>query len=69
MAGSIVKMELYVDGSLVATKDLTARKSSALLWNATVKGTHDLMLRVYSTNDDRTKQCYVDSPHEYPVVI
>lgn len=69
IVGSIVKIELYVDGSLVATQDLTARKSSPLLWTATTKGTHDLMLRMYSTNDGRTRQCYVDSPHEFPVVI
>jgi hypothetical protein len=69
MVGSIVKIELYVDGSLAATQDLTARKSGALLWNATTQGTHDLMLRMYSTNYDRTRQCYVDSTHEYPVVM
>jgi len=69
MVGSIVKMELYVDGALVATKDLTARKSGALMWSATSKGTHQLTLRVFSTNYDRTKVCYIDSLPEYPVVI
>jgi hypothetical protein len=68
-AGSIVKVELYVDGSIVATQDYTARKMNPLLWNATTKGTHDLMLRMYSTDVDRTRQCYLDSPHEFPLVI
>lgn len=69
MVGSMVKIELYVDGTLVATQDLTARKTSPLLWNATTKGNHDLMLRMYSTNYDRSRQCYLDSAHQFPVVI
>ena len=69
--GNMLKMELYVDGSQVATMDFTRRKLSPLLWDSSraAKGTHDLMLRVYTANDDGTKSCYADSAHAYPSVL
>src|SRR5215510_14239642 len=64
----MLKIELYVDGSRVATMDFTRRKLSPLLWDSSraAKGTHDLMLRVYVSNDAGTNSCYADSPHQYP---
>jgi hypothetical protein len=71
MVGGITKIELYVDRSLVSTTDLMARKSSPLVWSTSgaAKGTHELQIRAFSTNFDRTKVCYVDSAYEYPSVL
>jgi len=68
MPGSITKIQLYVDGSLTATTDYTARKTASLIWNST-GGSHSLMLRMYSANMAGTKSCYVDSLLEWPLVL
>ena len=69
MPGGISQIQLFVDGALTATMVLGGKRLNPLLWNASGSGTHQVMVRMFSINLDKTKTCYVDSPPEYPVVL
>ncbi len=68
--GGILEIQLFVDGNLASVMDLTSSRITPLTWNTrhSAKGTHALMLRLYTVDFDGTQACFVDSEVEYPVL-
>ena len=68
--GALIEAQLFVDKKLAAVQDFTARRSTPLVWNATkaTNGVHELMLRIYTVDENNTDSCYLDSAYVYPVV-
>ncbi len=68
--GGILEIQLFVDGNLASVMDLTSSRTTPLTWNTrnSSKGTHALLLRLYTVDFDSTRACFIDSEVEYPVL-
>jgi hypothetical protein len=65
--GALLGVALYVDNVRNSVLDLSRGSTSPLPWNSPSLGQHELVLRAYVTDYDRTRTCYVESVPEYPI--
>jgi len=69
--GIFLGSELLVDGSVVSTYNPYARRASPLAWATGKSGTgaHGVLVRIFTSNLERTKSCYLDSELHNPVYV